>query len=79
MISQREARRLKKRVDELEEAIRAQRRRWANWPGGTLLGSIQRERDWLSGRLEGVRALEHAIVCIPMEDGRISFYACPLP
>lgn len=79
-ISQREAERLKKRAETLAAELNRQRDRWASeWPGGTHIGSTKRERDWLAGRLESARVLQHAIVCVPSDDGTVAFYALPLP
>lgn len=77
-ISQREAHKLLKRVQELEEAFNKQRSKWSQqFFGGTHLGNIKRERDWFAGRLEAARELGNAIVCKCGEDGSISFYALP--
>ena len=78
MISQREARRLKKRVTELEDVINRQRRKWsADYVGGVHLGELTRERDWLTGRIEGARMLSHAVVVTEESDGKLNFYALP--
>lgn len=77
-ISQREAMRLKKRVAELEDAFEKQRSKWsAEYVGGVHLGYLTRERDCLSGRIEGARLLKHAVVVIEESNGRLSFYALP--
>ena len=79
-ISQREAGRLKKRVERLEGIIKSQRNKWAaDYPGGTHLGTITRDRDWFSGRIESARLLGHAVVVIEQSDGVMRFYALPLP
>ena len=79
-ISQREARRLKRRVEILEGIIKRQRNNWSeDYPGGTHLGKLTRERDWLSGRIESARMLGHAIVVTEHKDGVINFYALRLP
>lgn len=80
IISQREAHRIEKRVQELENERDKQRRRWSReYPGGTHLGFITRDRDWFNGRLEAAQALHHAIVCTVEDSGKINFYACELP
>lgn len=80
IISQREAHRLVKRVQKLEDERDRQRRRWSSeYPGGTHLGYISHERDWFSGRLEAAQILKHAIVCRVDDSGKINFYACELP
>lgn len=79
-ISQREARALRKRVAELERERDEQRNRWANFfPGGTHIGTLLAQRDWLRGRIEGARMLGHAVVVTaPNNDGNLEFYALPL-
>lgn len=78
MISQREALRLKKRVEELESVLELQRRKWcATYPGGTHLGSVTLERHWLVGRIEGARMLNHAVVVTEDSDGKLNFHALP--
>ena len=74
-ISQREARRLKKRVQELETVHTQQRRRWGSEnPGGVELGHVVLSRDWFMGRIEAARMLGHAIVITEAEN-KIHFYA----
>lgn len=78
-ISQAEARRLKRRVVELEDERRAQRRRWASeYPGGVHLGSLSRNKDWLTGRIDGAHMLGHAVVIRQNDDGDLHFFALPL-
>lgn len=78
-ISQREARRLRARVVELEGVIDQQRRRWrGDFPGGTYIGTCNRDRDWISGRIEAARMLGHAVVVTTSDDGSIRFFALPL-
>lgn len=80
MISQREARRLKARVEKLESIIKSQRARWHNeYPGGTHIGTLTRDRDWLSGRIEGARLMRHAVVVTETGSGKLDFYALPHP
>ena len=80
MISQREARRLKKRVEELEQVISDQRNRWSSkYPGGIHIGTVTMERDWFIGRIEAARMMRHAVVAtVPENNGKIEFYALPL-
>jgi hypothetical protein len=80
MISQREARRLRKRVAALEREERERRFRWVEtYPGGTHLGTITMPRDWLVGRIEAARLLGHAVVVtVPTNNGEIRVYALPL-
>lgn len=80
--SQREARRLRKRVDELESQIRKQHNNWSSdWPGGVHIGSISwAARDITVARIETARKLGHAVVATDADDGkRIEFRALPLP
>ncbi len=77
MISQREARRLKKRADQLEHQINVLRKCWAKDPGGVYIGSIKMQRDALVGRIEGARFLRHAVVITEIGDGNLNIYALP--
>lgn len=68
-ISQREARRLKKRIHELEYERAEQRNRWVrDFPGGIELGHITLPRDWFMGRIEAARMLGYAIVATEHEN-----------
>ena len=80
-ISQREARRLKRRVALLEQERCDQRNRWCSgaWPGGVHLGWIKRDVDWITGLLDAAQMLGHAIVVRQESNGRINFYALSLP
>lgn len=80
MISQREARRLKKRVAELEAQERERRAQWAtDYPGGVNFWSIG---DCGADRMAAVRTarkLGHAIVAVPdMNAATIRLYALPV-
>ena len=76
-ISQREARRLKARVRQLETERTEQRNKWIrDYPGGIPLGNITRERDWLSGRIEAARLLNHPVV-VTEGEGKLYFFAVP--
>ena len=75
-ISQNEAHRLEKELIVLKRERRCERQAWSReYPGGTSLGEIKRDRDWFAGKLEAARALGFAIVAIPGEDGSIRFDA----
>ena len=77
-ISQREARRLKKRVEDLERAERARFDRWGgDYPGGVHLGSWTTEKDWFYGSLQTAQKLSHVLVAKIRESGEIRFYAVP--
>lgn len=81
-ISQREARRLRKRVKELEQAIENQRSVWSqDWPGGTDIGRIGDQigiDPRLLGAIETARKLSHAAVCTTT-GAVVRFHALPLP
>lgn len=79
-ISQREARALRKRVQELEGIIDRQRFAWAtNWPGGTHLGSVNYgEPNVLVAAARTARRLKHAVVVTCDDDNRMELYALPL-
>lgn len=78
MITQAEARRLKRRVKELEDTIEGQRRKWVtDYPGGVSLGTVQLGDNWLRGRIEGVRLLGHAVVVTEDNNGKLLFFALP--
>ena len=78
MITQTEARRLKKRVKELEDILEGQRRKWVlDYPGGVCLGSLPRPNDWLCGRIENARLRGHAVVVTENNDGELRFFALP--
>jgi cell division septum initiation protein DivIVA len=80
-ISQREARRLQKRVDELEEQINKQHRSWSSsYPGGTHIATTTyaAETDFLPAIVKVSRQLGHAVVVV--NDGtKLLFYGLPLP
>jgi hypothetical protein len=80
-ISQREARRLRKRVEELERADNSRRNRWsADWPGGTNICTAKWEsNDRVPVTINTARALRHAVIVTAKEDGTVMFYALPLP
>ena len=75
-ISQREARQWKKLALQLQAERDGQRRAYAkDYPGGTSLGYLNRERDWLAGRIEAARRLGHPVVVTCDNSGRLDFYA----
>lgn len=77
-ITQREARRLQRRVELLEELIRSERSRYsAMWPGGVHLATINPDAS-LHATVNTARVLGHAVVCT-VEAGRIKFFALPHP
>lgn len=80
-ISQREARRLQQRVEELEKTINDQHRSWSSsYPGGTHIASqaFTAETDFLPAIVKVSRQLGHAVVVV--NDGaRLMFYGLRLP
>ena len=82
-ISQREARRLRKRVHDLELAEQERRYCWAQeWVGGTMLGCVQfADHLELLGRIRAARMLNHAVVVTAdaaSDSCGIRFHALPL-
>lgn len=77
-ISQREARRLRKRVEELEELEDKRRQAWkSEYPGGVFLEGIS-VQAWTYASLRTARKLGHAVVVTTNGDNSIQFYALPL-
>lgn len=81
-ISQREARKLRKRVVELEGAIQSQRRWWSHeWLGGVSIASA----TWNDPNattpvaIRTARRLAHAVVATVDDAGTVNFVALPLP
>lgn len=79
-ISQREARRLRKRVDELERERNEQRRQWsAEYPGGVNVTAVSVGSDSrVVTAIRVSRALGHAVVAT-VREGDVLFHALPLP
>lgn len=78
-ISQREARRLRQRVDQLERAIERQRASYAQeWFGGVNIASHQMP-DSVAACIRTARQLKHAVVVIGDDSDSIRFMALPLP
>lgn len=78
-ISQREARRLQKRVAELENIENERRSRWTNkYPGGVNIGSTAAAGPLIHAALTTARKLDHAIVVTTEDDGHINFFALPI-
>jgi hypothetical protein len=75
-ISQREARRLKKRVEELEAQARRMRLHWEAPYGGVHLYDWNVSKDRWYGKLEGAVAAGKTII-VRVDDTRgLRFYAC---
>lgn len=79
VISQREARRLKKRVEELEYLLRNERRIWgAEYPGGVNIATAAYGKDsTVNTAIQTARKLQHAVVVLA-DDTSVRFYALPL-
>jgi len=78
-ISQREARRLRLRVKELERVIEHQRRRYGQeWPGGIEIGSLVTENE-TAAIVRTARRLQHGVVVVGDETAKLRFIALPLP
>lgn len=79
-ISQREARRLRKRVKELEEAEAKRQRRYAqDWPGGVNVATADLPTD-AAVAIRTARRLRHAVVAIADDSGNsVRFMALQHP
>lgn len=76
-ISQREARRLRKRVEALQREIDTRRNAWASeYPGGVHLGTVELGDGSLKGAVYAARLLKHAVV-VTLDGTRARFYALP--
>jgi ribonucleotide reductase alpha subunit len=73
-ISQREARRLKKRVEALEQRERVRNRAWASeYPGGVNIDTIEvKSVEWHI--VTTARRLGHACVVVPDKEGWLRVY-----
>lgn len=79
LITQREAKRLKKRVAQLERAEKDRRSAYVSeWPGGVNIASVA-VGDAPAMAIRTARRLAHAVVCTVRENGEVLFYALPLP
>jgi len=77
-ISQREARALRKRVNELETVLDRQRNAWADsWPGGVNITTFSADRE-IQVAIRTARSLNHACVVVLKSDGHIAVYALPI-
>jgi len=80
-ISQREARRLRKRVEEFESQQDGQRRAWsADWPGGVEIArhTFDSSSAPVPTAVRVARRLGHAVVAVGDEGGWIRFMALPV-
>ncbi len=78
-ISQRVARKLRKRVDELESMIQRQRSAYASeYPGGTHLGHISWASDThIASAVYTAKRLGHAVVAVADGAHKFNLYAIP--
>lgn len=79
-ISQRDAQRLKRRVDELEQNLHHMRNRWSSaWvPGWVNIDNFVLS-DAQFARLSTARLLKHAVIIVPAVSGNeVKLYAEPL-
>ena len=78
-ISQTEARRLKRRVEQLEAADRARRQTWSrDYPGGVNIASTTypSSQEFVPAVIATSRKLGHAVVAT-VDGNRVAFYALP--
>ncbi len=79
-ISQREARRLRQRVNELEEVLTKQRSWWrTDYPGGVNIAQHDHGSGtaFLPAVVNNSRRLGHAVV-VTVDGGKLMYYALPL-
>lgn len=78
-ISQRQARRLRKQVEQLTAILRGQRNLWArDYPSGTQIDTVTvRSEEWHI--VMTARTLGHACVVVPGDDSTLRVYALPNP
>lgn len=80
-ISQREARRLRKRVAELEDLENQRRRTWIQeWPGGVniISATYANGTEQVPVAIRTARKLGHAVVVLGDDTGNLRFVALPL-
>jgi hypothetical protein len=78
-ISQREARRLRRKVAELEGVLNDQRRVYAyDWPSSTTITQIQPCESQLVA-IKTARLLGHAVVAVPQNNGWLHLFAVKHP
>lgn len=79
-ISQREARRLRKKVAAMERLERDRNSAWSQeWPMGKHIGRVQLSADsFIVGAVKTARLLGHAVVCSVNDGGMVNFHAMPL-
>ncbi len=78
-ISQREARRLRKRLTEIENELECQRRAWSQeYIGGVQIGRASMPDD-VAASIRTARKLGHAVVVVGDDSTTIRFQALPHP
>lgn len=78
-ISQVEARRLRKRVNQLEGVLAAQRLVYSKtWPSGIYIAQDASPSIEVHQAIKTARILNHAVFVIPY-DNQLFFYADPIP
>lgn len=79
-ISQTDARRYKRRVEELEAVLDAQRASWTHeYPGGVHIATETGVSTDTATSIKTARKLGHAVVAVQRMSGEVIFYALPLP
>ena len=74
-ISQREARRLRRRVNELEDAERTRRNAYVStYPGGVHLVTYTFDKDFYRGQTEAAQKIGCALVA-KLQDAQLRIYA----
>ena len=75
-ISQREARRLKKKVTELENILDMQQGRWSSdWPSSTQIGRLKNIDPVTKTMVGTARVLHHAVV-VTIDGDDLVFWGC---
>lgn len=76
-ISQAEARRLKRRVRELEDVQRRQRSYWSfEYPGGVNILTLTVANEAVTATIKTAQLLNHTVV-VKHRQGELLFYAIP--
>lgn len=78
-ISQREAQRLKKRVQHLEGILKRQHNHWSSeWPGGVEIARFQDTGNLVRVEIRTARLLHHAVVATVSDGGVVRLFGVPL-
>ena len=74
-ISQREAHRLRRRVEALEEELRSQRNSFTlEWPSSVCIRRIDVSPEEMAA-IKTARLLEHAVVAVPQSGVEVALFA----